>query len=281
MILAKNGHFFDVQGHRGARGLWPENTEAGVAEAARLGAGSVEIDVVLTADGVPVVFHDLTLTPDLVRGPDGAWVRPGIAMAGVTAAQLAGFDVGRLRPGSPMAARFPDQRAIDGARVPLLCDICALAARLGVRLDVEVKAAPSGDGPDRRVAAVLAAIGDPPPGTSLRSFDWMLLRRIRALAPSIPVAWLTASGADATPRAVAAEARYGGRPAWQPVWAPDHRRLRCADIVAAHQAGLLVKPWTVNAPARMRQLIAWGVDGLCTDRPDLGLAILDTVRTGR
>jgi glycerophosphoryl diester phosphodiesterase len=280
MILAKNRHFFDLQGHRGARGLLPENTAQGVAEAARLGVGSVEIDVVLTADGVPVVVHDLTLNPDLVRGPDGAWVRPGIDIAALTADQLAGFDVGRLRPGSHLAALCPDQRAIDGARIPALRDILTLAARLGVRLDIEIKAA-AGGGPDRRVAALLDAIGPmPPAGTSLRSFDWPLLGRIRAENPAIAIAWLTASGADATPRAVAAEAGQGGWPAWQPVWAPDHRGLHRRDVIAAHAAGLAVKPWTVNAPPRMRQLIRWGVDGICTDRPDLALAVMATFNSG-
>jgi glycerophosphoryl diester phosphodiesterase len=271
------GGVFDLQGHRGGRALWPENTAEAVAGASGLGVTSVELDVVLTADGVPVVFHDLTLTPDLVRTQAGDWVGPGIAIAELTADQLAGFDVGRLRPGSRLAARFPGQRAMDGARIPHLTDICAQACRLGLRLDIEIKAQPM-PGRDLRAEIVLAAIGGvAPPGTSLRSFDWPLLRRIRAESPSMPLAWLTASGPNAQPDAVAAEIAQLGPPCWQPVWAPDHRTLHRGQVTAARQAGLAVKPWTVNAPARMRDLIGWGVAGLCTDCPDLAIAVIASI----
>jgi glycerophosphoryl diester phosphodiesterase len=78
---------FDLQGHRGARGLWPENTLPGFRAAIALGVTSIELDVVLTKDSVPVVFHDLALNPHLVRGPDGQFVAaPGPAIASLTAA---------------------------------------------------------------------------------------------------------------------------------------------------------------------------------------------------
>jgi glycerophosphoryl diester phosphodiesterase len=274
---------FDLQGHRGARGLFPENTAEAVTAAASLGVSSIELDVVVTADNVPVVFHDLTLNPDIVRTANGSWVEAGLAIANITRAELAVFDVGRLRPGSRTAARFPHQRASDGARIPSLTDICALARRLGIRLDNEIKS--SGDRAenlDALAAIVLAAIGDTAgDGTSVRSFDWRVLRAIRAQAPTIPLAWLTAAGPRATVEAVAAEAGEGGWPSWQPVWAPDHHTLRKCDIDQAHAAGLAVKPWTVNAPARMRQLIGWGADGLCTDRPDLAAPLIPSSPTGQ
>ena len=64
----------DLQGHRGARGLFPENTLSGFAAALAIGVDSFELDVAVTADGVPVVSHDAALNPDLARGPDGAWL---------------------------------------------------------------------------------------------------------------------------------------------------------------------------------------------------------------
>ncbi|HEY7513434.1 MAG TPA: glycerophosphodiester phosphodiesterase family protein, partial [Vicinamibacteria bacterium] len=66
----------DLQGHRGARGLAPENTIAGFALALGIGVTSLELDVLLTRDGVVVVGHDPRLNPDVVRGPDGAWLTP-------------------------------------------------------------------------------------------------------------------------------------------------------------------------------------------------------------
>jgi len=110
----------DLQGHRGARGLFPENTLAGFSSALAIGIDSFELDVAVTADGVPVVSHDPALNPDLVRGPDGDWLAaPGPLIRSLRLAELAAYDVGRIRPGSAYASQFPDQTAYDGARIPL------------------------------------------------------------------------------------------------------------------------------------------------------------------
>src|SRR4051794_18770412 len=98
---------FDLQGHRGARALFPENTLEGFAAALGIGVGAIELDVATTADGVVVVTHDLRLNPDLVRGPDGAWLAaPGPPVRSLTLAELRHYDVGRLRPGSDYAALY-------------------------------------------------------------------------------------------------------------------------------------------------------------------------------
>src|SRR5580658_7410921 len=91
----------DLQGHRGARGLFPENTLSGFAAALAIGVDSFELDVAVTADGVPVVSHDAVLNPDLTRGPDGDWVSArGPLIHTLSLAELEAFDVGRIRPGS-------------------------------------------------------------------------------------------------------------------------------------------------------------------------------------
>src|SRR5580692_9855265 len=108
----------DLQGHRGARGLFPENTLAGFAAALAIGVDSFELDVAVTADGVPVVSHDPALNPDIVRGPDGHWLTSrGPLIHTLSLAELEAFDVGRIRPGSAYAAEFPDQVPCDGARI--------------------------------------------------------------------------------------------------------------------------------------------------------------------
>jgi len=275
---------FDIQGHRGARALFPENTLAGFDAAVAMGATSIELDVVLSADGAPMVLHDLTLNPDIVRDRSGAWVNPnGPAVATLPAAVLATYDVGRLRPGSRTAARFPRQAIIDGAGIPTLADVLARYGNGVVGLDVELKceASPADKGQTEdnpalatlvgAVVAMVAACQDV--RITLRSFNWAALRRVRAMAPAMKLAWLT--GAGARPEAVLAEIARLGWPAWQPVWAPDHRTLLRRQVRRAKAAGLLVKPWTVNAPARMQRLVSWGVDGLCTDRPDLAVAVCD------
>ena len=284
---------FEIQGHRGARGLYPENTLKGFAGAIRLGVDAIELDVGLTADGVPVVFHDVTLSPDIVRGPDGLWLtRADIALHTLTVAELREYDVGRLRPGSAYAARHPDQKPHDGARIPVLEDVLRLALRAGVRVDIELKTRP--DRPEltataeamadavMRVVDRAGAAG----AVDLRSFDWRGLIHLGRTRPEIPLTWLTSPltrhfselwwmQSSAADPVAAIQAVCGDRPrAKVDTWAPEFDELSQDDVSRGRAAGLRVIPWTVNTEADMRRLVAWGADGVCTDRPDLARGIL-------
>src|SRR5262245_27111273 len=87
---------FDLQGHRGARALAPENTLAGFAKAIEIGVATLETDLAVTRDGAIVLSHDPVLNPDIVRGADGRWLTaPGPAINGLTLAELRRYDVGR------------------------------------------------------------------------------------------------------------------------------------------------------------------------------------------
>jgi len=282
------GRTIDLQGHRGARGLFPENTLAGFTAALAIGVDSFELDVAVTADGVPVVSHDAALNPDLARGPDGAWLTaPGPLIRTLRLTELAACDVGRIRPGSAYAAQFPDQAPHDGARIPTLAEVLAVDRQ--VRFNIEMKTYPAHPewtiGAAAMAEAVIAAaeaagaIGC----ITVESFDWRGPRQVRCLRPDLKLAWLTRpeSVAEATlwwdgpvpadyggsvPRAVAAE---GG-----PIWAPQHAALTAELIEEAHALGLAVLPWTVNAAAEMRRLLRAGIDGLITDRPDIARLVL-------
>lgn len=100
--------------------MFPENTLEGFERAIGLGVDALELDVGLTRDGIPVVFHDLTLSPDIVRKADGAWVSPGLAIRDLTRAELALYDVGRLRPGSDYARRYPSRPRLMALLSPTL-----------------------------------------------------------------------------------------------------------------------------------------------------------------
>ncbi|HEY0182547.1 MAG TPA: glycerophosphodiester phosphodiesterase family protein [Rhodopila sp.] len=271
-----------IQGHRGARALFAENTLEGFLAASALGVQAFELDVGMTADGVVVVSHDLALNPDLTRDGSGAWLNErGPLIHDLSHAALRTYDVGRIRPGSRTASLFPQQRPCDGARIPTLAAI--LAALPDARFTIEAKTdpghpqwtAPPTDLTDATLAVVDAA------GAAARviveSFDWRVQRHLRRTRPDITLAWLTSAatvadaalwwGYDASGRSVAAcVAAEGG-----PIWAPDHTDLTETQVHEAHRLGLLVLPWTVNQPAEMTRLVAWGVDGLISDRPDLAL----------
>ncbi|PPQ25907.1 glycerophosphodiester phosphodiesterase family protein [Rhodopila globiformis] len=281
----------DIQGHRGARGLFPESTLEGFLAAAALGVTAFELDVGMTADGIVVVCHDPALNPDLVRGTAGAWLEgPGPLLRSLTCQELQAYDVGRLRPGSPTAALFPGQRPIDGARIPTLAAV--LAALPAARFTIEVKSDPRH--PERTAPptvladatlAVIDAAGAAARVT-IESFDWRVQRHVRRRRPDVRLAWLTRAetvresalwwdgivDVASIPACVAAE---GG-----PVWAPDAADLTEAQVREAHAVGLSVLPWTVNTPADMVRLVAWDVDGLISDRPDLALSCVGPGQPG-
>ena len=107
----------EIQGHRGARGLWPENSLAAFAGVLRLGVDVLELDTVLSKDDVVVVAHDAALNPNLVRNARGAWgsgLLPTFRQINFADLQL--LDIGRAKPLSPVAKRFPSQHGVDGER---------------------------------------------------------------------------------------------------------------------------------------------------------------------
>jgi glycerophosphoryl diester phosphodiesterase len=238
----------------------------------------------MTADGVVVVSHDPALNQDLTRDAWGAWLQdPGPLIRSLTLVELRRFDVGRIRPGSRTASLFPDQTPIDGARVPKLAEV--LAALPEARFTIEVKTDPPHPDwtvpPDVLADATLAVIDETSAVSRVivESFDWRVQRHLRQVRPEIRLAWLTCAdtvqdsmlwwdgitSVKSVPDCVAAE---GGS-----VWAPDHADLTEALVQEARALGLTVLPWTVNRPEDIKRLIAWGVDGLISDRPDVALSI--------
>jgi glycerophosphoryl diester phosphodiesterase len=300
-VAAEGAAMFDLQGHRGARGLRPENTLAAFRYALGIGVTTLELDCGVTKDGIVVVSHDSLLNPDITRGPDGKYLeRPGPAIVDLTFAELQQYDVGRLKPGSDYAANLPDQQPVDGERIPRLADVFALAAQGGnasVRFNVETKLEPQHPeqalSPLAFVRALIAVIREAGVAsrTTIQSFDWRTLRLAHELAPEIALVALTdqQEGEDtvevgkpgaspwlgeldvddyggSVPRLVSA---LGAR-----TWSPHARDLSPGLVAKAHALGIEVIPWTVNDPKDMELALAAGVDGLITDRPDRLRALL-------
>lgn len=277
---------FDLQGHRGARALFPENTLEGLRPAVALGLRTFEIDVGVTRDGAVVVHHDPALNPDTTRDRSGAWLPAcGPLLRDLTLAQLAEYDVGRIRPGTEYAERFPQQAARDGARIPTLDQVLALDD--ATRWNIELKSMPANPGwtvdAEEMVERVLhiAGAAGALERITVQSFDWRAPRHARRIRPGVARGWLTCAatmadaplwlgrhmaGMDGVPDAIAKEG--GG------TWTPEHTDLTKDLLTEAHGLDLLVVPWTVNAREDMVRLIGWGVDGLITDWPDRALVAL-------
>ncbi len=294
-LPAANLPSFDLQGHRGARGLYPENSLPGFEAALELGVTTLEMDLAVTRDGVVVVHHDRRLDPARTRGPDGAWLTgPTPAINDLSRAELATYDIGRARPGGKVARRFPDQRGLDGVAIPTLAEVLALAeARSGgtLRYNLEIKTSPLAPEEALVPAAFAAALAQVLERAgvgrraAVQSFDWRGLAAFQALAPGIATVYLSAEQRwldnlergrpGVSPWTAGLDLDdFGGsvpaaiRAAGGAVWSPYFRDLTDAELRAAHDLGLKVVVWTVNDPAEMAALIARGADGIITDYPD-------------
>ena len=270
----------ELIGHRGARSLFPENTVAGFRAALVIGLRHFEVDIAMTRDGVPVLSHDPYLAPDLTRHPDGRWIRAtNLVIHAMDYADLATFDVGRLRPGSRTARRFSRQVAVDGATIPTLDEVLRLHP--DARWTLELKTSPSHPQRTARPEAVAEAVADVADRAGatrrivVQSFDWRGPRHLRRLRPDLDYAWLTVRGTRAwrggqagLPAKVVAEG--GG------TWSPHHRELTPRLLEQAKAAGLRVVPWTVNGPADIARLARWEVDGIITDDPLVARAVLQS-----
>lgn len=226
--------------HRGASGLYPENTLLAFREAVACGTDMLELDVLLSRDGELVVMHDQTLD----RTTNGT---------------------GRVRDHSLAELRQLD--AGQGERIPLLGEVLALAQAAGVRLAIEIK------GDDEASSVRIAEALMPRLVTAgwvdravVTSFHAGALRLARSLEPRLPamldpVPW----DGSLSPRAVCEQALRASAN----IVGSDHRHVTAALLDECRLTGLALWPWTANEPADIRRLVRLGVPGLFTDRPDV------------
>ena len=285
----------DLKGHRGARGLAPENTLPAFALALGIGITTLELDIAITRDDVLVISHDPALDPDITRGPDGEFLKTrGPVIRELAYAELQRYDVGRLKPGTPYALRYPQQQAIDGARIPRLADLFELVRKSDndkVRFAIETKVSPlnahESVAPAAFARAVVAAIREAGMAdrSTILSFDWRTLAVVQKEAPEIGTVYLSAQqpfldniGAgkpqgSAWTNGIRFEdhgsvARMiraaGGR-----TWSAFHGDLDAATVKEAKALGLQVLAWTVNGPREIARVLDLGVDGIVSDRPDV------------
>lgn len=296
----------DLQGHRGARGLAPENTLPSFERALALGVDTLELDIAITRDGVLVIHHDPTLNANITRDASGRWLENrGPAIRTLTWAELQTYDVGRLKPGSDYGRNYPEQQPLDGTRIPRLSDLFDLVRRSGnatVRFAIETKVTPDKpeetQAPEPFARAVVEEIrkAGMAARSSILSFDWRTLQVVQKIAPEIPTVYLSAQ--QRWLDNIAADRPEGSRwtagfqwkdhgsvpkmvkAAGGSYWSVYFGDLDAEKVREAQSLGLKVLVWTVNDPAVAARMLDAGVDGLITDRPDLMRRLLDE-RKGR
>ena len=272
-----------MHGHRGCRGLLPENTLPAFVHALALGVDVLEMDVVISADRQVVVSHEPWLAADLGRGPADELIAPGHEQE-YNLYQLPYATIRRCLVGEWPHPRFPAQQPSPAYR-PLLREVLRLAEttcqRLGrspVGYSIELKSTPAGEdifhpAPLPFVELVLAELAALPgvaTRTTLLSFDGRILQAARRLAP--PVLALCLLNEESThPAALFQELGFVPQ-----VFGSDFQLLSpglVAQLRTDYPALRLV-PWTVNEPADLHRVLSWQVDGITTDFPDRLLALL-------
>ena len=298
---------FDVQGHRGARGLLPENTLEAFREALELGVSTLELDLGMTGDGVVVVSHDPYINGAICRSPDGRRIRGrGPLLKDLTLAQVQAYDCGSL---NPSRRRFPEppRRNVPGARIPTLAEVFRLTRVFGdeaVQFNIETKIHPELPTTlpmETFVDAVVAVVREHgmEDRVILQSFDWRSLRRGKALEPRLrtaalltpdtlrgaaggPSPWLDGCDLDAaggTSLGLLEAIRKDGdfvdifSPDWVLINPRSHHFLG-STVVEIQAAGFPVIPWTLNASRDLERALDLGVAGIITDYPDRLLEIL-------
>lgn len=281
----------EIHGHRGARGLRPENTLPGLVHALQLGVDALEIDVAITADRRLVLTHDLTVSPltsaDTVPAhpADPLFPYVGKPIKSLNLARLRTLDVGVRLPRHPDDPFVATLVPVPGTRMPTLGAVLGLLdafAADDVRLHVELKSDPTRPeltaDPAEFTELVLAELERHhrlAAGAAILSFDWRILLAARGLAPGVPrfalieratlaPAWLNGLDLAAFDGDLAAAAVEVGATVLSPERVLVDERL----MARAAQAGLPVAVWTVNDPAEAARMLDLGVAAVVTDYPD-------------
>ena len=277
-------------------GAWPANSLEGAMRCLAAPCDGIEIDVQMTADGHVIAHHDYRPSPDQSR-LDGAWIdAAGPPLKTLTLAQARRYDVGRSRPGSEAARRYPGREEMDAVRMPTLPDLLAvLASAEGPRrlIYVEIKTDPTdpdvAPAPGVVVDAVLRdlAAADWLDHAKIIAFDWQVLRLARARHPKLMTAHLTIPAPfaqrvkpDASGRSpwwdgvdgrehisdLAAVKAHGGME-----WSPYHTDVTPERMAEARELGLLVGPWGLSRGDDIRRMRELGVYSSTVSGADWGL----------
>jgi glycerophosphoryl diester phosphodiesterase len=264
---------FDLQAHRGGRGETTEGSLRAFAKSLELGVSTLELDIVITKDGQPLVWHDPTIQADKCADTAPAFAGdPGYPYVGklvreLTLVQIRTLDCGKLLD------EFPHAEVVRGNRIATLPEVFALtdSYHAGVRFNIETKVEAdqpgSSAGPQEFVDVILAAVrsAGKVDRVEIQSFDWRTLPLVRRAEPSIPLAALYGDEARALE---SGDPLVGAMLVGADIVSPNYALVSGkAYVVRAHWLGLKVIPWTVNDAGAMREQIGYGVDGLITDYP--------------
>jgi len=267
----------DIQGHRGCRGLMPENTIPAMRKALELGVTTLEMDIAISQDKQVLLSHDPFMNAGFVYRPDGQPIakaeEKALRIYSLPYAEIRRYDVGSH--GNP---KFPRQQNLLTYK-PLLAEVIDSAEAYARRqkrpapfYNIETKTTPEGDGlnhpaPEEFVRLLLAVVNGKgiQSRVIIQSFDPRTLEIVHRTQPTLRTALLVDNSESLEKNL----ARLSFAPT---IYSPAYKLVTAELMQACHQRHLQVIPWTVNTAAEAKQLMQLQVDGLITDYPDTVLA---------
>lgn len=265
---------FDLQGHRGARGILPENSMEAFQTAIDLGVSTLELDVVISKDSQVVVSHEAYMNPTICLDPDGNKIadKTDFNLYEMNYEEIKAFDSGSLKH-----PNFPDQQHKPTYK-PLLSEVLKLAAEnlnesgKSVNLNIELKSDQKTDNiyhpePNVFVNLVVTTLKKgsiPISKITLQSFDERILNVIAEEYPMISIAYLVEKGNFFDNIKNLKKAPQ--------IYSPHYRLVDSLMVNQAHNSNVKVIPWTVNNMETMQDLLETGVDGIITDYPNEAIA---------
>lgn len=264
---------FDIQGHRGCRGLMPENSIPGFIKAIDLGVTTLEMDVVISADGKVVVSHDPYIASQICVNELGLEIKKNqqkdILIYNLLYDDIKLFDCGIIGN-----KEFPDQEKISAYK-PLLSEVIETCeaysqnhAKSPVNYNIELKSQPTGDriyhpDPNLFTELVYNVLHEtiPEERICIQSFDLRILGFWKMKYPDYAVSLLIANNKSVEKNIE----ELGFNPG---VYSPNYKLINAKEVEQLHAKNIKVIPWTVNKIKDMEKMIRMGVDGFITDYPN-------------
>lgn len=264
---------FDIQGHRGCRGLMPENTIPAFIKALQLGVTTLELDVVITTDNKVLLSHEPFMSCEICKTPEGNMITAAEEKTHnifrMTAANAQKYDCGEKGN-----SRFPEQTKMAAGK-PLLSEVIdtvesyiAAYNLKPVWYNIETKCTPQGDtifhpDPVSFADLVMQVVSSKniESRTCIQSFDIRTLQHLHQQQSKVLLALLVENlkGVEENLK------ELGFAPT---IYSPYYKLINNQDLKLLHSKGIRVIPWTVNDEKDMKKLIDKGVDGIITDYPD-------------
>lgn len=267
---------FDKEGHRGCRGLMPENTIPAMLKAIDLGVNTLEMDIVFTADHVALVSHEPFFNHEITTKPDGKFIEAADEMSfniyKMNFAETQRYDVG-MKPNP----KFPQQQKMSVSKPSLLALIDSVEAYTTknklpkVYYNIETKTLPATDNvfhpaPAAFVDMLMQVVLDKniAKRVIIQSFDMRTLQYLHKKYPKIKTALLIDSGNRNSFRKQLTDLGFEPN-----IYSPEEVLVTPNLITACHEKNIKIIPWTIDEKTKIEELKAMGVDGIITDYPNL------------